>query len=71
MLTYLAIGLVVQLLITFERVVIRRVAPTDFSNYSWADWGTFVCVLIIGGISNILAWPFALVAEIFNIVRGA
>lgn len=71
MLTYLAIGLVVQLLITFERVVIRKVAPTDFSNYGWADWATFVCVLIIGGVSNILAWPFALGAEIFNIVRGA
>ena len=71
MLTYLAIGLVVQLLITFERAVIRKVVPTDFSDFSCADWVTFVGVLIIGGIGNILAWPFALVAEIFNIKRGA
>ena len=70
MLTYLAIGLVVQLLITVERFL-RGVVPTDFSNFDWRDWATFVGVLVIGGISNILAWPFALVAEIFNIKRGA
>lgn len=61
MLTYLAIGLAVQLLITFERAVIRKVVPTDFSNFSRVDWFTFVGVLVIGGISNILAWPFAIV----------
>ena len=70
MLIYLAIGLVVQLLITVERFL-RGVVPTDFSDYGWVDWATFVGVLIIGGISNILAWPFAVVAEIFNIKRGA
>ena len=70
MLTYLAIGLVVQLLITSERFL-RGVVPTDFSSFDWMDWVTFVGVLVIGGISNILAWPFALGAEIFNIKRVA
>jgi hypothetical protein len=70
MLTYLAIGLAVQLLITFERVVIRKVTPS-LSDFGPMDWVMFVGVLIIGGISNILAWPITIVAEIFNIKRGA
>lgn len=70
MLTYLAIGLVVQLLITTERIL-RGVVPTDFSDFDWSDWAMFVGVLIIGGISNILAWPFAVIAEVYNIARGA
>ena len=70
MLTYLAIGLAVQLLITFERVVIRKVTPS-LSYFGPMDWVMFVGVLIIGGISNILAWPITIVAEIFNIKRGA
>ena len=69
MLTYLAIGLAVQLLITFERVVIRKVTPS-LSDFGPMDWVMFVGVLIIGGISNILAWPITIVAEIFNIKRG-
>lgn len=70
MLTYLAIGLVVQLLITFERVCIRKVTPS-LSDFGPMDWVAFVGVLIIGGIANILSWPIAIIAEAYNIVRGA
>jgi hypothetical protein len=70
MLTYLLIGLTVQLVITFTRVFVRRVTPElDFD--SWQEWAGFVLVLIIGGLINIVVWPFTVVAEVYNIKRGA
>lgn len=70
MLTYLAIGLVVQILITFDRVCIRKVTP-ELGFTSWLEWAGFILVLIIGGIFNIVIWPITIVAEAFNIIRGA
>ena len=70
MLTYLAIGLVVQLVITFMRVCVRKVTPElDFT--SKEEWMAFVLTLVIGGIINIVTWPLAIFAEAYNIVRGA
>ena len=70
MLTYLAIGLVVQLLITFERVCVRKVTP-DLSDLEMLEWVGFVATLIIGGIINIAIWPLTIIAEAYNIMRGA
>lgn len=70
MLTYLAIGLVVQLVITFMRVCVRKVTPElDFT--SKEEWIGFVLTLVIGGMINIVTWPLAIIAEAYNIVRGA
>ena len=70
MLTYLAIGLVVQLLITFERACVRKVVP-ELTFDGWFDVASFVITLILGGFINIVVWPLTIVAEVFNIKRGA
>ena len=69
MLTYLLIGLGVQLWTTFMRVFVRKVAPIPTFD-GWFDVLCFVLVLIGGGFVNIVLWPLTVVMEVRNIVRG-
>lgn len=65
MLTYLLIGLIVQVLITFDRAFVRKVAP-DLSGMDMVGWATFVLTYIIGAMVNIVLWPLSVVIEIVN-----
>lgn len=69
MLTYLLIGLIVQVLITFDRAFVRKVVP-DLSGMGMIGWATFVLTYIIGAIVNIVLWPLSVVIEIVNAKNG-
>ena len=64
MLTYLLIGLLVQVAITTERVI-RKVAG-NLSSWTLED----VLVFIICASVNVLFWPIAIGFEVYNVVNG-
>lgn len=64
MLIYLLIGILVQILVTTERVVIRKVA--SFKDFKLVNWGLFTLL----ATTNVLAWPVTIIAEIINIKNG-
>lgn len=64
MLTYLLIGLLVQVAITTERII-RKVAG-HLSSWTWID----VLVFIVCASINVLTWPIAIGFEVYNIVNG-
>ena len=70
MLTYLAIGLIVQLVITFDRAFVRKVTP-ELGFTSLEEWVSFISTLIVGGAINIVLWPLSIIMEVYNIIRGA
>ena len=63
MLTYLLIGLAVQIIIVAERVGIRKVG--SFADFEPFDW----IVFIVCCINNVLAWPIAIGCEIYNVIQ--
>ena len=67
---YLLIGVIVQLVIIFERAVIRKVVDLSgvFDNPLGAT--AFFIALLIGSLMNIAIWPVAIVCEIINWKEG-
>ena len=67
--TYLLIGLVVQIITTVERVI-RGVVILDGVFDTPSNIAIFVITFIIGGIFNIIIWPYSIVCECKNIMKG-
>ena len=62
MITYFAIGIIVQIVILIERY-----CRLDVVRALWKDKDTYVWTLLLSVI-NIVAWPIAIIAEIINII---
>ena len=62
MLTYLMIGLIVQIIITSERVI-REVAGQSIKTWNLVDYAVFLVCAVI----NIIVWPISIIFEIRNI----
>lgn len=62
MLTYLMIGLIVQIIITSERVI-RKVAGSSIKTWNLVDYAVFLVFAVI----NIIVWPISIIFEIRNI----
>lgn len=67
--TYLLIGLVVQIITTVERVI-RGVVILDGVFNTPSDIIAFVITFIIGATFNIVLWPYSIVCECKNIMKG-
>lgn len=67
--TYLLIGLVVQIITIVERVI-RGVAISDGVFNTPSEITAFVITFIIGGTFNIVLWPYSIVCECKNIMKG-
>lgn len=66
MLTWFTIGVIVQLAIIIERAI--RV-PDYWSMVDFKDWRTYAALLYSMTV-NVMAWPAAIVMEIWMIVNG-
>ena len=62
MLTYLMIGLIVQIIITSERVI-REVAGPSIKTWDLVTYAVFLVCAVI----NIIVWPISIIFEIRNI----
>ena len=67
---YLLIGVIVQLVIMFERVVIRKVVDLSGVFDTLLGATAFFISLLILPLINIAAWPVAIVCEIINWKEG-
>ena len=67
--TYLLIGLVVQIITTVERVI-RGVVILDGVFNTPSNITAFVITFIIGVTFNIVLWPYSIVCECKNIMKG-
>lgn len=67
--TYLLIGLVVQIITTVERVI-RGVVILDGVFDTLSGTLAFTLTIILGGVINIVIWPYSIVCEISNIIKG-
>lgn len=66
MITYILIGIIVQVVILIERAI--RV-PDYIALMEWSNWLTWV-VLLAGLSFNVLVWPITIICEIMNIIHG-
>ena len=66
MLTYLIIGLIVQLAIIIERAI--RV-PDYWSLIDFKDWKTYGTLAVAIAI-NVIGWPLSIVMEIWAVIHG-
>ena len=62
MLTYLMIALVVQIIITTERMI-RKVAGPSIKTWNLGTYAAFALL----AVRNILIWPITIMFEICNI----
>ena len=67
---YLLIGVIVQLVIMFERAVIRKVVDLSGVFDTLLGATAFFIALLIGPLVNIALWPVAIVCEINNWKEG-
>ena len=63
MLTYLIIGLLVQIVTTTERVL-RKVAGDSIITWNWLDYVVF----LVSAAINVITWPISIIFEIRNII---
>ena len=70
MITYLLIGLMVQMLIIVERII-RGVATVADLPKTGIEWAGYITGLLFLSMFNILVWPISIVCEIHNIKKGA
>lgn len=66
MLTYLIIGIIVQLVIMIERTI--RI-PDLWSLLDVKDWKSWTA-LLVGIIINVFGWPLSIVMEVWLIING-
>lgn len=69
MITYLLIGLMVQILIIAE----RKIRGVTFANLpkTGVEWAGYITGILFLSMFNILVWPISIVCEIYNIKKGA
>ena len=70
MITYLLIGLMVQMLIIVERII-RGVATVADLPKTGIEWAGYITGLLFLSMFNILVWPISIICEIYNIKKGA
>ena len=70
MITYLLIGLMVQMLIIVERII-RGVATVANLPKTGVEWAGYITAMVFLCMINILVWPISIVCEIYNIKKGA
>ena len=70
MITYLLIGLMVQMLIIVERII-RGVATVADLPKTGAEWAGFITGMLFLSMINILVWPITIVCELNNIKKRA
>ena len=70
MITYLLIGLMVQILIIAERKI-RGVVTVANLPKTGVEWAGFITGMLFLPMINILVWPISIVCEIYNIKKGA
>lgn len=70
MITYLLIGLMLQILIIAERII-RGVATVADLPKTGIEWAGYITGLLFLSMFNILVWPISIVCEIYNIKKGA
>ena len=73
MLTYILIGIAVQTIITFSRIVLGGMLSEHdykmvFSN--WVSALSFVLTFLIGAVVNVCLWPITIIYEVINIKNG-
>lgn len=72
---WMAIGFIVQAIVTGVRFGLGK-PQKDWASVTEADkkspyfWFAFISTIIIGGIINIVLWPVAIIAEIYNTKKG-
>lgn len=64
MLTYLIIGVIIQVLIVVIRRFVRKLAT--FEGWEFTTWIMFLSLCLF----NIVIWPVTIVAEVVNTARG-
>ena len=71
MITYLVIGLMVQILIIAERKI--RGVATASANLpkTGVEWAGYITGMLFWSMINILVWPISIACEIYNIKKGA
>ena len=71
MITYLLIGLMVQILIIAERRI--RGVATTVANLpkTGVEWAGYITGMLFLSMINILVWPISIVCEIYNIKKRA
>ena len=69
MITYLLIGLMVQILIIAERKI-RGVAFANLPK-TGVEWAGYITGMLFLSMINILVWPISIACEIYNIKKGA
>lgn len=70
MITYLLIGLMVQILIIAERIL-RGVTGIDAGlPKTGVEWAGYIAGILFWGVINIALWPITIVCEINNIKKG-
>lgn len=70
MITYLLIGLMVQILIIAERII-RGVATVADLPKTGEERAGYITGILFLSMFNILVWPISIVCEIYNIKKGA
>lgn len=66
MLTYLIIGIIVQIVIIVERAI--RI-PDLWTLLELKEWKTWAA-LAVGIVLNVLAWPLSIIMEIWLVING-
>ena len=69
MITYLLIGLIVQILVIAERII-RGVATVADLPKTGIEWAGYIAGILFWGVINIALWPITIVCEINNIKKG-
>ena len=70
MITYLLIGLMVQILIIAERII-RGVDTVANLPKTGTEWAGFITGMLFLSMINILVWPMSIVCELNNIKKRA
>ena len=70
MITYLLIGLMVQILIIAERII-RGIVTVANLPKTGVEWAGYITVMLFLSMFNILLWPISIVCEIYNLKKGA
>ena len=71
MITYLLIGLMVQILIIAERKIRGVVTFANLPKMGVVEWAGYITGMLFLSMINILVWPISIVCEIYNIKKGA
>ena len=70
MITYLLIGLMVQMLIIVERII-RGIDTVANLPKTGTEWAGFITGMLFLSMINILVWPISIACEIYDIIKGA